>query len=216
MRIFAYGCSFTYGEGLKDCWVPEGEKIGKITGPSKGPYPSAFAWPQLLSNRMELDVVNKSIPGCSNKYIWHEIMNANLNSNDIVVILWTHFNRNCVFENKIKNKRALVSDINNKHQPRDNQRFSAYYYKIMHEDYDAAIENYLKINFTKHHLDSLGIKNYHFCLSRNLSYEIPSWNTVDIKFVELNYELPLAVDNLHPGELAQVELANEMYDFIHK
>ena len=89
-RLVAFGCSHTYGEGLKDCWV--NGKAGKL--------PSKYAWPQLLADRLKRRCFNKSMEGASNKFIWHKILNTEFTDKDIVVILWTYYNRTCILENK--------------------------------------------------------------------------------------------------------------------
>ena len=218
MRLISYGCSYTFGEGLKDCWIPEGSIIDGRRGPAPGPRPSNYAWPKYLSNMMRCDLLNLGKGGCSNKFIWHSIMNTEFQPDDFVVILWTYFPRNCFFEHEKKWKRVIPADTENKFLTREHRRLAKYYYSMIHQDYDAVMENYLKINFSKNYLDSLGIRNYHFTLERNMKIPIPipQWNQVQLELLKLNFDLPLAADNKHPGELAQKEMAHTIYDFIHK
>jgi len=60
MRLIAFGCSYTYGAGLEDCFTPP---IGH------GPIPSKFAWPQLVANELNMECINMSSSGASNKEI---------------------------------------------------------------------------------------------------------------------------------------------------
>ena len=64
-NLVAFGCSFTYGHGLKDCVI---DQI------NPGPNPSKYAWPTYLSLRLKCNgFENKGIPGASNKIIQKEV-----------------------------------------------------------------------------------------------------------------------------------------------
>jgi len=83
-RLVTFGCSYTYGHGLEDCHIePE----------SPGPNPSKYAWPNLLGQRLGLDVVNCSNPGASNIHILWKLLNFDFTDDDLCVIMWTHFGR---------------------------------------------------------------------------------------------------------------------------
>ena len=64
MRVIAFGCSFTFGHGLPDCFNPP---------KNPGKAPSKYAWPSLVANELNVKCINKSLPGSSNKRIWHNI-----------------------------------------------------------------------------------------------------------------------------------------------
>ena len=101
MYIVAFGCSNTFGEGLSDCWP-----CNLSTPPSK------FAWPQLLGNMLDRTVVNKSKPGCSNKYIEYSILeNEQIREDDIVVILWTYYDRTTTYDENKTPWRIMPSDL---------------------------------------------------------------------------------------------------------
>ena len=65
-RIIAFGCSLTYGEGLKDC-LPDPINL------KKAKYPSKYAWPNLLSKKTNIPIINNGQPGESNKLIANNI-----------------------------------------------------------------------------------------------------------------------------------------------
>ena len=89
--LVAFGDSCTYGHGLKDCIASDGINPGK--------WPSKFAWPTHLAGEwIDMQVGNLGIPGASNKEIWNKIMNTKLDSNNLVVIGWSLYNRSCVIK----------------------------------------------------------------------------------------------------------------------
>ena len=90
-KLYTFGCSFTYGHGLEDCFNEE------TNGP--GPDPSKFAWPKLLGNRTGLVVENHGECGAGNATILSKIMetHTSFSADDTVVILWSFQSRYCYF-----------------------------------------------------------------------------------------------------------------------
>jgi len=83
-KLYTYGCSFTYGQGLPDCI-----DLSQDFGPSK------FAWPHLVSQKLNIAYKNYSDPGCTcqevtRRFLYHS---KDFNANDIVVIVWPYFHR---------------------------------------------------------------------------------------------------------------------------
>jgi hypothetical protein len=73
MRIYACGCSFTYGDELKD--------------------PSISAWPVLLANKLQASIDNDAIGGGTNyRTAYHAIKNIK-NNYDLYLIAWTDYSR---------------------------------------------------------------------------------------------------------------------------
>lgn len=93
-RLIAFGCSFTYGHGLKDCCF-DGIKHHKIDVMHT---PSKFAWPQIAADMLDLECVNCSVSGTGNKQILYNIVNFEFKPNDIVVPMWTYFCRHMVLQ----------------------------------------------------------------------------------------------------------------------
>lgn len=88
-RLIAFGCSFTYGSGLPDCYHP---KHGQ------GKHPSKQGWVALLSEKMNLEACNMAIPGSSNLQILYNILKFNFKSTDTVVVMWSMPNRDLYFK----------------------------------------------------------------------------------------------------------------------
>ena len=168
-RLVTFGCSLTYGEGLKDCWVP----VNNIM--REGPEPSNYVWPKLVGDRLNLKLLNRGKSGASNKFIWHQMLQTNLNQEDTVVFLWTFHNRTCFFEHSDKHLRIMFQDIDNKEQSAERRQAAKFYFKHIYQEYDSVIEMWNKINYSKLHLDKLNIKNHHFILDKNLEWPVPEW-----------------------------------------
>jgi hypothetical protein len=81
-RLIAFGCSFTYGQGLPECAI--GNNDSKVSN-----TPSELAWPAALGKLLKIETINKGIPGASNLEILYQILNFEFKNNDIVVIMWT-------------------------------------------------------------------------------------------------------------------------------
>ena len=91
--LFAFGCSYTFGQGLPDCFEPP-NRAGK--------EPSNFAWPYRLKDKVGFrQCINLSTPGFSNKEITKKIIEyPNYSQNAMVVILWTSFARKTIFSSR--------------------------------------------------------------------------------------------------------------------
>lgn len=207
-KLITYGCSFTYGEGLSDCWNIKTKKAGD--------KPSKYAWPHLLSKKLNVSYDNRGKPGTSNKFICNSILNTKFDTNDLVVILWTFFNRTCILENQNMPLRIINSDVENYDISARQRNFSKEWFKTFYYTYDTLFENYLKINYTNAHLNNQNVKVCNFILDRNLNFEIPIWNNVDCVPIHLDYDLPLAMDNKHPGIQAQGNIADKIYYTVNK
>ena len=212
-RLFAFGCSNTYGEGLPDCWQPEIHLYGE--------EPSKLAWPQLLADDLNLECRNIAIPGCSNKHITNRMLNTDLEEkftkDDTVVFLWTYFSRSCFFQEEGKPRRLMVADLKNPYIKRENQKWQRRYFKEYYTEIDSLIDNYTRFNFAKMYLDKKGIKNYHFTCHEpwdTKDITAPRWSEVVFPEIRFNFNLPRALDNMHPGIEAQREMASDILNYI--
>lgn len=211
-RLVNFGCSITFGEGLKDC---------QNIGPKASLNPSQFAWPVHLAKSLQKKPINLGYPGISNKLICQNLLNYQYISNDTVVILWTHFARTTFFTDtqQVINVQPTNKD-NFKYYDKQSKRVNAIFYRDMFFYNNQNIENYKDINFSKLYLDSKGIKNYHFTWQQ-LPFNnqlTPSWNVVDLHYINLfeenNIFLDYADDRAHPGIETQKHISNIMYNII--
>lgn len=201
-RLIAFGCSYTFGSCL-----PGNDKIN----------PSELAWPKLLGNLLNRDVINKGKPGASNLEILYNILNFSFKKDDLAVIGWTHVNRDYIFD-KINNeqigawteKKILNSWIQ------------------IHSDYDLSIRSGLYIHHAELFLDSLNIKQYHFRSIGLATFADKIINSfTEIKPIYTNklkhqikkrilYKKDLAADNSHPGVNSHAYAAQQLYKIINE
>lgn len=204
-RIVAFGDSITYGYGLSDC-------VGK-TNNDPGFTASKKAWPQLLANRLGLTCINTSGPGASAKEVLFTVLNRKLSQADTVVITWPIPDRWCVF----MPDRENIFFADRIGSWRTDKRTRSFY-KYFASEYEVGIDLYQRMNYAKLHLDSLGVKNFHFISSSKDAEEF-KWNKVSLPSLylsEIRNDHPLALDNRHPGESAHKEYADLIYNHLQE
>ncbi len=209
MRLITFGCSITFGNGLKDCF--------DVKLKCMGDEPSHYAWPQLVANKLGLECVNLSMSGSSNKLILKRIQDFDFCKNDLVIIMWTYTNRYTIFHNDgfvEQGKEASFTSIGAWVE----EKMSKAYYRFLYDTYDGCYDLYTRANYAKLYLDSLGIKNHHLLPMQ--ADIIDSWEWNKVKFLPFTMRsfkhLGLALDNKHPGHEAQIQYAERIYSFINK
>jgi len=193
MKLVAFGCSYTYGSGLEDCYIESTN--------SPGPSPSEKSWPSILGSDLGIPVVNKSKPGCSNGFILNEILNYSFNIDDIVCVMWTFKNRDVKF--------------NIVREPDNLGWWVKEWYKYQ-DVFDLNIKNYLHIHHAYLYLKSKGISSYFLNtdFNHNLTRLEPPW-IKDVSFISLDFKSltetkPLALDNIHPGPAFHIAVSNKL------
>lgn len=192
-KLFAFGCSNVYGVGLPDCWHNN----------THTNTPSLNAWPQLLADALNLTCVNLSEPGCGNKQIWHRILTAKIQPNDIVVVQWTFPNRHCILYKDNPPRQINYYDPNS---------VIKNYIAETHNEYDRLIESHVYIQ----HANTIVKNIYNFAFEIELLQPFPSWQTVDILYDAnlVNSKYPRALDGRHPGLESHKNLAKKYLTFI--
>ena len=205
MRLVTFGCSFTYGSGLSDCFtLPDGP----------GLVPSKFSWPQLVANELNMDCFNMSFPGSSNKEILNTLLNFKFDSTDVVIVMWSFISRWCILKDQTSFSRVVYSGFG--------EDAALQYDKIFTIE-DLQLDFIYRANFAKFYLDNKNLKNYH--LSVNLKDSspkvMPTWNSVNFSKLSLTemqkYTLPAldtANGNPHPGPEAHQIVAMGLCDEI--
>ena len=215
-RIWAFGCSQTFGHGLEDCYV---KKDGFL---APGKEPSKFAYPQLIGDAVGKEVINLSRPGASNKHILQQIKlnQSEINKDDIVIIHWTYIERHAVFVNDERDNLNITPhwpDI----MPTDTETIAKQYYKYIHSDSDAIIVVRWYMNYAHLTLKAQGVKSIHCPPLMNAQYNnnkslinMKSWHEYDfvkdpnfesdISFVSKmlrhdDIQIDSAVDGRHSG-----------------
>lgn len=193
-RLVTFGCSFTYGMGLEDCYIPD-DPWHICTG-RPGPEPSMYAWPQLTANALKMDCVNLGQAGISNKTIAHKILTTEFKKSDTVAIMWTFFSRTSVIRESGIEEISVWRD----------ERTSRVYYKVLHTDENSIFDNYEHINFCNFYLKDKVAKIVNVLAMKSITdlresdFAAPHWNTVNLDLVMDEYhKFPLSQDGIHPG-----------------
>jgi hypothetical protein len=198
-NLYAFGCSNTYGIGLKDCWDPI--KKG-------GDFPSQYAWPKLLADRLSLNCVNISREGASNKEITRNILESvnKINKDDVIIVLWSYLSRWSVFRNDHVEKLAGW----------DNSKNSQFWFKNLYNQADREFDNKVVIDFISLLLKKHELKFY-FIIPDAPTFSVVKFN--DAKFLKVTFDsikakFPSALDNVHVGEDGMMEFASRIYNEI--
>lgn len=196
-RLLAFGCSLTYGHGLKDCCA--GKKKDK-----EGPRPSKYSWPAILSNMLDRECVNLSEPGSSNKKICNKVLSTNFRSDDMVFINWSYISRSCC----IAEKEIINLDL--KAKGKLNSAF-----RNLSTRSDLAFMSAVFVNYIGLYLKNKNINHYHLVTDRDFLH----LEQIDAKLLQssiqsIRQKHKKALDNLHPGEDAHLEFAKSIYNEI--
>lgn len=191
MRIISFGCSYTYGHGLEDCLLDD-----MIT---HGPLPSLLAYPNLVANYFQAQLINLAKPGNSNKEIWHDILKFNFNKKDIVLIGWTYYSRFCIIHSE------SIERIN---PWNDSQRLFFMKYSNRH---DMILDFYGRLNHVNLYLQELGVHVFNYVIEKD-NLTNPKWNRT--KILGHFEKLDLAKDNCHPGIVSHRSFLKKICDDI--
>ena len=209
MRLVTFGCSYTYGHGLSDCFTPPY---------GAGPVPSKFAWPQLVANELNMDCINMSAPGVSNKEILNTLLNFKFDSTDVVIVMWSFIERWCLFKNETSiGSRITYSEMSK------NPKLVMQYDQVFTLE-DLQMDFIYRANFAKMFLDNKNLKNYHLSVNPTVFCPkvMPVWNTVTISKIDLQFisrYVPRALDvgplgAGHPGPEAHQIVATALVEEI--
>lgn len=196
-RLIAFGCSFTFGHGLSDCFRPPVDP---------GRRPSNKVWPNLIATHLKRKCINKSWPGSSNKRIWKSILDFKFKKDDIVFILWSFPERTAIFKETNKTVDIITSNSNNE-----------LYYKNFYDEYDSKTMMGLFISHANFYLESKNIKTFNLLVRKEYRDNLikdQSINLVPYFLGDMMHDYPLALDNSHPGEEFQKVFSNKVITHI--
>lgn len=203
-RLVVFGCSYTYGVGLEDCQdvVIEGIKI-----PS--PTPSKTGWPSLVANKLNLELTNMAWPGASNIEILYNILNFDFKDTDVVVIMWSSYARDIVFDGFISTP-LLRSRL----APWSSHEFTRKWIHQMTEE-DFAIKTWLHIHHACLYLNNKGVKYIHYPAAPK---ELDAYSVENLKIENLYKDginwIDKATDNGHPGPKSNELVAETIYKIL--
>ena len=223
MRLIAFGCSNTYGQGLPDIWDFENNT------PVENSDPSKLAWPQILADKLGIECINLGVPGASNKEIWWNAITCTTRMNnhksiwhyektDIVVINWSFLPRWWLISKG--NENGHIDQI--KFHKKNSLALKSFIKYIYNEE-DSIIDLYLRCNHLYFFLKNK-IKSIYFCQQETLIQENQSARKLVLKFNETSFlktyftniinRNPKAHDDSHPGVDAHKIFANEIHNEI--
>lgn len=195
-RLVAFGCSITYGHALSDCFIPPY---------SAGFEPSKLAYPQLIADNLNLECINTSHSGSSNKDIWYKAVTFEFHPDDTVMLQWTYPDRTSII-NEDNTLTALASW--------QDDALSKSYYKNFHTDLGTNIDFYMMFNHINFMLQQKGLSVINIKPNNNLYTDVPGWNHfyfIDVYLDNISKDSnSIALDGVHPGELAHETFANSI------
>jgi hypothetical protein len=167
-RLVAFGCSHTYGFELPDC-------------PTISHPPSKMGFPNIVGKQLNLEVVNRSDTGASQKQIAATILNTQIMHDDIVLINWTYPMRRGIWNGNHWEQLATWTD---------DKTWKKFYTKY-HRREDDVLDSLMNINLANMFLDRKCKKviNSLHEFNREIVESSETWNNVkiDLVFVDNNY-----------------------------
>ena len=198
-RLITFGCSYAYGTGLPDCNNWMFDKLHNLK-------PSKLGWSSLLADKMKVECVNESFPGSSNTEILYNVLKFDYKSDDTVVIMWTHFVRDMLFNfpHKFPFFRDRLGPWAKTHQER---KWAEY---LSEKDY--AMKSWFNIQHADLHLQKQGVNYIHYPATPE------ELNKNKLNFIQVeNYHsdgivyLDTATDDMHPGIKSNQLLCDSIY-----
>lgn len=205
-RLVVFGCSYSYGQGLPDCYIEPN---------MPGPTPSEFSWVSILGKNLGLEVMNLSRPGSSNLRILDTILNAEIKKDDLVIVQWSFIERGMLF---LKDKKIDVG-----HWIKDDV-VKQYY--LAHTQHDLCQQTFLNMHHADLYLKSICDSYYHLMISYEtlndpMFQNKPSWFNVD--YYPLNFyflKKDKGINSNHPGlinhqiaaKFIKLHITKEKYD----
>lgn len=204
-RLIAFGCSFTYGQGLPYCSVGNNWSDFSKT-------PSEFAWPAKLGNLLDISVVNKGYPGASNIEILYHILNFKFEENDIAILMWSLPNRDLYFlpgKNKKKPFRQIGLWL------RGMSFISNYWIKKI-DEHDCCTKSWIYMNHAELYLKSKKITYIHYpAFPKELERCKPPFVCLDYYFDHGFKTVDTCINDDHPGINSHKETALSIYKILN-
>jgi len=186
-RLIVFGCSYAYGTGLPDCKNWMFNKLHNLK-------PSKLGWASLLADKLNLELVNESFPGSSNTEIMYNVLKYDYHKDDTVVIMWTHYVRDMLFNSA--HKYPFFRDRLGPWAKTQKERLWAEY--LSEKDY--AMKSWFHIHHADLYLQNQGVKYIHYPATPE------ELNRHKLDFIQINnyysdgiVYLDKATDDMHPG-----------------
>jgi hypothetical protein len=190
MRIYACGCSFTYGDELSD--------------------PIAHSWPAILANKLSAEVTNDSIRGGTNARTMYRTIKNSQNNYDLYLIAWTTYNRftfyksdnnfeinfNPQLEHNLFSKESFFKNWGitlYKHWYNELYAFKLWLQQIIQLQHVLSDKNYLMINTMSNHLSNWLVTKDLFLdsIKHLINFDIMNDEQIIDEYQEIQYYISL-------------------------
>ena len=217
-KLVTFGCSFTYGHGLADCMAEDG---------SNGPTASEQAWPSVLGKLTGMKVDNVSEPGSSNLMITKAIVDYSKYTKDtVVVVMWSNNDRETIYKTGNEKLHMLPGFLDDTMPgtfwfDKDKNNFKktiTTYYENYHEDWNATLNQTIRMNFVHAFLKNKGIKSFHVHSEHHrldINY-FKKFNVRDLNLKYFNWKNNFHIDDAldipkpHPGPRSHALMATNI------
>lgn len=186
-RLITLGCSHTLCEGVDS---------------------NKDSWPYILSNKLNIPLINLSEAGGSNRTIQHNVYKFKFKPSDIVVILWTYSDRYHFFINKNTHSGIINSWGNSR---------SEIWFKEFHTQYNEIFDNQTIVNQVNLFLKNKNIQVYNMVVSSEFNYY---FDITDVDFIDIDFtkkylkKYPRGIDGWHMGAEGNYNFAMDIYNNI--
>jgi hypothetical protein len=199
-RLVAFGCSFTYGSGLPDCFDP-------VHG--QGKYPTKIGWVQLLADKLNLTAHNMGISGASNLQILYNMLKFDFQENDTVVVMWSLTNRDVYF------RKETLAPVVQLGAWKSIDVLSKRWLESL-DDYDQGVKSWITINHADLLLKSKKVKYLHIpSHPRDLVPYKPDFINIDNIDLGGLIKVDVGLDP-HPGVESNKLTAEKIYNILCK
>ena len=186
--LWAFGCSQTAGEGLKD--------------PSKEGYAG------IIAKELGLELKNKGISGASNKHIFWTFQNnfRKITSSDSIILQWTHIERTTIILNT--NEVYMIGPWRNSVKAKS-------FYTHLHNEVDALWNTVNYINLADFMCKKMSVNNVlHLKPPRINMKKLRSLIAQDVVMHENigHYLIDRGLDNAHPGPTSHKQYAKNLLE----
>lgn len=214
--LWAYGCSYTAGQYLKDNTILT--EHGYECEPNS---PSVYAYPKVLAKKLKMKCKNRGYAGQGNDAMLHSIVDDfdSWNDNDIVIVMWSGITRKIFYE-EFPGKNLIH------HLSKDLSWYMSYLKKDSSSDFfDCRV----KSGYNRLTVEKLA-KNKNIILIQSetdfgrISQDTTKYDLFVDKFNnKIEHFLPApyksdqgALDKEHPGQIWHAKTATYFYNYIKK
>lgn len=205
-RLITFGCSHTYGVGLEDC---QDRIINGVKVPCESP--SLLSWPNIVANALGLELHNQAWPAASNVEILYNLLNFDFKDSDIVVIMWSHYVRDMVFDGLVQ-----VPLLRARLATWSSHSFTRKWIHQMTEE-DFAAKSWIYMHHACLHLDSKHVKyvNYPAAPADLDIYPMPGLDIKNLYKDGIPW-IDKALDNSHPGIKSHAKIAETIIKVLNE